>query len=262
MRSKRLSFFPGFHHILSLLLLPLSIFSSTKVLADSAPVFELSGGELIFSQQAAFYDAMAGELIPLPALALLASGPTPAYFHLFVAGNVISFNQPALSPQVSVDGLTRQSYVGGVAAVGLRIPASWGFWEGDVGGAWFNVDQTLTPVSTIGGVYLQTELVLDRIGPGSLDLFGSYIGSINYLLGEGRYQLNAGSLLEGRVLFYAGPEVIGQGNQSYEAVQAGGILSAEVLPVHTIFSLEAGLLNSSVWPGIGGYEGFSFYYSY
>ncbi|MDA8028472.1 MAG: hypothetical protein M0Z25_05790 [Nitrospiraceae bacterium] len=230
--------------------------------ADSSPVLELSGGEMVFSQQAAFYDAMVGGLFPLEGLRALASGETPAFLHLFVAGNVITFNQPAVSPDQSVDGLTRQSYIGGVGAVGLRIPASWGFWEGDVGGAYFNVDQTLTPVSTVGGVYLQTELLLDRLGPGSLDLFGSYIGSINYLLGEGRYLVDAGNLFEKRVLFYAGPEVIGQGNDSYQAVQAGGVLSAEVPSLHTIFSLEAGVLNSSVWPGIGGYEGFSFYYSY
>ena len=230
--------------------------------ADSSPVLELSGGEMVFSQQAAFYDAMVGGLFPLVGFQALASGETPAFLHLFVAGNVITFNQPAVSPDQSVDGLTRQSYIGGVGAVGLRIPASWGFWEGDVGGAYFNVDQTLTPVSTVGGVYLQTELLVDRLGPGSLDLFGSYIGSVNYLLGEGRYLMDAGELFEKRVFFYAGPEVIGQGNDSYEAVQAGGILSAEFPSLHTIFSLEAGVLNSSVWPGIGGYEGFSFYYSY
>ena len=64
------------------------------------------------------------------------------------------------------------------------------------GGAYFNVDQTLTPVSTVGGIYLQTELLVDRLGPGSLDLFGSYIGSVNYLLGEGRYLMDAGELFD------------------------------------------------------------------
>ncbi len=262
MKPKSSSLVQCWRLLLSLLVGVLSILDCQSVQADSGPVFELSGGELVFSQQAAFYNAMVGELLPLPALSVLASGQTPAFLHVFVAGNIISFNQPAVSPQESIDGLTRQSYVGGVAALGLRIPASWGFWEGDVGGAYFNVDQTLTPVSSIGGLYLQTELVLDRLGPGSLDLFGSYIGSIDYLLGEGRYMVDAGSLLKDRILFYAGPEVIGQGNSSYEALQAGGIFSAEVRPIHTIFSLEAGILNSSVWPGIGGYEGFSFYYSY
>ena len=137
-----------------------------------------------------------GGLFPLVGLQALASGETPAFLHLFVAGNVITFNQPAVSPDQSVDGLTRQSYIGGVGAVGLRIPASWGFWEGDVGGAYFNVDQTLTPVRTVGGVYLQTELLVNRLGPGRLDLFGSYIGSINYLLGEGRYLMEAGELFD------------------------------------------------------------------
>ena len=184
--SSALPFFLG----LSLLLSP------DPSPADSSPVLELSGGEMVFSQQAAFYDAMVGGLFPLEGLRALSSGETPAFLHLFVAGNVITFNQPAVSPDQSVDGLTRQSYIGGVGAVGLRIPASWGFWEGDVGGAYFNVDQTLTPVSTVGGVYLQTELLVDRLGPGSLDLFGSYIGSVNYLLGEGRYLMDAGELFE------------------------------------------------------------------
>lgn len=230
--------------------------------ADSSPILELSGGEMIFSQQAAFYDAMVGGLFPLEGLKSLADGPEPAFLHVFAAGNVINFNQPAVSPEQSVDGLTRESYTGGVGAVGLRIPTSWGFWEGDIGGAYFNVDQTFSPVSTVSGVYVQTEFLFDRMGPGALDLFGSYIGSINYLLGEGRYMMDAGELFRRKALFYAGPEIIGQGNSSYEVVQGGGVFSAEFPSLHTTFSLEAGVLNSSVWPGVGGYEGVSFYYSY
>ena len=157
MKPKSSSLVQCWRLFLSLLVGVLSILDCRPVQADSGPVFELSGGELVFSQQAAFYDAMVGELLPLPALSFLASGQTPAFFHVFVAGNVISFNQPAVSPQESIDGLTKQSYVGGVAAVGLRIPASWGFWEGDVGGAYFNVDQTLTPVSSVGGLYLHAK---------------------------------------------------------------------------------------------------------
>ena len=230
--------------------------------ADSAPILEVSGGEMVFSQQAAFYDAMVGGLFPLSGVKALSSGSEPAFLHVFVAGNVIDFNQPAISPDQSVNGLTRESYLGGVGAVGVRIPASWGFWEGDIGGAYFNVDETLTPVSDVSGIYLQTELLLNSLGPGSLDLFGSYIGSINYLLGEGRYMMDAGELFHRKALFYAGPELIAQGNDSYAAVQFGGILSTELPLLHTTFSLEAGVLNSSVWPGIGGYEGVSFYYAY
>ena len=230
--------------------------------ADSSPILELSGGEMIFSQQAAFYDAMVGGLFPLDGIKGLAAGSEPPLLHVFAAGNIINFNEPAVSPQQSVDGLTRQSYTGGVGAVGLRVPTSWGFWEGDIGGAYFNVDQTFAPVSTVSGVYVQTEFLFDRLGPGALDLFGSYIGSINYLLGEGRYIMNAGELFSRKALFYAGPEIIGQGNNSYEVVQGGGVFSAELPSLHTTFSLEAGVLNSSVWPGLGGYEGVSFYYSY
>jgi len=226
---------------------------------DPASLFEMSGGEMVFSQRAQFYDAEVGGLIPLP---IWASGKTPAYFHFFVVGNVISFDQPATPSTPGINGISDQSYVGVIPAMGIRIPASWGFWEGDVGGAFFNVDQTLTPVQSILGVYLQTELFLNAVGPGSLDLFASYIGEIDYLFGMGRYALDAGQTKSGSVAFYAGPEAIVQGNNTYTALQGGGFLSADVRPLHTIFTLEAGILNSSVWPGIGGYEGASFYFSY
>ncbi|AKS23950.1 hypothetical protein ACSYAY_09430 [Leptospirillum ferriphilum] len=230
-----------------------------NALADSSDIFELSAGEMVFSQRAQFYDVEVGGLIPLP---VLSSGSQPAYVHFFAAGSVINFDQPATGSTPGINGITDQSYTGVIPAVGLRIPATWGYWEGDVGGAFFNVDQTLTPVTSIADVYLQTELFLNQAGPGSLDLFGSYIGGINYLFGMGRYMLEAGHTSGRKVLFFAGPEVIAQGNDTYAALQGGGVLSADVVPIHTIFTLEAGLLNSTVWPGVGGYEGFSFYYSY
>ena len=230
-----------------------------NALADSSDIFELSAGEMVFSQRAQFYDVEVGGLVPLP---VFSSGSQPAYVHFFAAGSVINFDQPATGSTPGINGITDQSYTGVIPAVGLRIPATWGYWEGDVGGAFFNVDQTLTPVTSIADVYLQTELFLNQAGPGSLDLFGSYIGGINYLFGMGRYMLEAGHTSGRKVLFFAGPEVIAQGNDTYAALQAGGALSADVVPIHTIFTLEAGLLNSTVWPGMGGYEGFSFYYSY
>ncbi|WP_053765416.1 hypothetical protein [Leptospirillum ferriphilum] len=230
-----------------------------NALADSSDIFELSAGEMVFSQRAQFYDVEVGGLVPLP---VFSSGSQPAYVHFFAAGSVINFDQPATGSTPGINGITDQSYTGVIPAVGLRIPATWGYWEGDVGGAFFNVDETLTPVTSIADVYLQTELFLNQAGPGSLDLFGSYIGGINYLFGMGRYMLEAGHTSGRKVLFFAGPEVIAQGNDTYAAFQAGGALSADVVPIHTIFTLEAGLLNSTVWPGMGGYEGFSFYYSY
>ncbi|AFS54034.1 hypothetical protein [Leptospirillum ferriphilum] len=230
-----------------------------NALADSSDIFELSAGEMVFSQRAQFYDVEVGGLVPLP---VFSSGSQPAYVHFFAAGSVINFDQPATGSTPGINGITDQSYTGVIPAVGLRIPATWGYWEGDVGGAFFNVDETLTPVTSIADVYLQTELFLNQAGPGSLDLFGSYIGGINYLFGMGRYMLEAGHTSGRKVLFFAGPEVIAQGNDTYAALQAGGALSADVVPIHTIFTLEAGLLNSTVWPGMGGYEGFSFYYSY
>ena len=230
-----------------------------NALADSSDIFELSAGEMVFSQRAQFYDVEVGGLVPLP---VFSSGSQPAYVHFFAAGSVINFDQPATGSTPGINGITDQSYTGVIPAVGLRIPATWGYWEGDVGGAFFNVDETLTPVTSIADVYLQTELFLNQAGPGSLDLFGSYIGGLNYLFGMGRYMLEAGHTSGRKVLFFAGPEVIAQGNDTYAALQAGGALSADVVPIHTIFTLEAGLLNSTVWPGMGGYEGFSFYYSY
>jgi hypothetical protein len=242
-----------------ILLFPGFLFFCGTAVADPSDIFELSGGEMIFSQRAQFYDVEAGGLIPLP---VFSSGTVPAYFHFFVAGSFIGFDQPATGGTPGINGITDQSYTGAIPAIGLRIPASWGFWEGDVGGAFFNIDQTLTPVTSIADIYLQTELFINEAGPGSLDLFGSYIGGINYLYGMGRYQMEAAHTPERGATFYAGPEVIAQGNDTYAALQAGGVLSADVPSIHTIFTLEAGLLNSTVWPGLGGYEGFSFYYSY
>ena len=242
-----------------ILIFAITIVFCGKGMADPSDIFELSGGEMVFSQRAQFYDIEVGGLLPLP---VFSSGTVPAYLHFFVAGSVINFDQPATGSTPGINGITDQSYTGVIPAVGLRIPASWGYWEGDVGGAFFNIDQTLTPVTSIADIYLQTELFFNQVGPGSLDIFGSYIGGINYLYGMGRYMLEAGHLPDQKVIFFAGPEMIAQGNNTYAALQVGGVLSADVTPIHTIFTLEAGLLNSTVWPGLGGYEGFSFYYSY
>ena len=182
-----------------------------NALADSSDIFELSAGEMVFSQRAQFYDVEVGGLVPLP---VFSSGSQPAYVHFFAAGSVINFDQPATGSTPGINGITDQSYTGVIPAVGLRIPATWGYWEGDVGGAFFNVDETLTPVTSIADVYLQTELFLNQAGPGSLDLFGSYIGGINYLFGMGRYMLEAGHTSGRKVLFFAGPEVIAQDARS------------------------------------------------
>ncbi len=214
---------------------------------------------MVFTQRASFYDAEVGALLPL---SNGGKGSEPDWLHVFIAGNIISFDQPATGLTPGINGITDQAYVGAIPAVGLRIPTDWGFWEGDVGAVFFNVDQTLTPVESLFGVYLQTELYLDKVGPGSLDLFASYIGEINYLYGMGRYMLEIGQTKAGTTTFYAGPEAIAQGNNTYTALQGGGVLAAEIRPLHTILTIEAGLLNSSVWPGMGGYEGVSFYFSY
>lgn len=182
--------------------------------------------------------------------------------HIFAAGNVISFAQPAVDPSEAINGITYQSYEGLIPAIGIQIPTSWGFWEGDLGGAFFQVDQTYTPIQSVVGIYLQTELYLASLGIGGLDLFGSYIGEINYLFGMGRYMIPLGDIKKWKTSFYAGPEGIAQGNNAYFALQGGGVISADIRPIHTILTLEGGILNSSVWPGMGGYEGLSFYFSY
>ncbi len=217
---------------------------------------------MVFSQKAQFYYGQIGDLVPLSSLSSLSSDGKIPYLHVFVAGNVISFAQPAVDPSEAVNGITYQSYEGVIPAVGIQIPTSWGFWEGDLGGAFFLVDQTNTPVQSIEGLYAQTEVHLDSVGKGGLDLIGSYIGEINYLFGMGRYLVPVGSVGHGTVSFLAGPEGIAQGNNIYFALQGGGILSAYIRPIHTILTLEGGVLNSSAWPGIGEYEGFSFYFSY
>lgn len=234
----------------------------SRAQGNPASIFELSGGEMVFSQNAQFYYGQIGDLIPLPSLSSLSSTGKFPYLHVFVAGNVISFAQPAVDPSEAINGITYQSYEGIIPAVGIQIPTSWGFWEGDLGGAFFQVDQTYTPVQSVDGIYAQMEVYLASVGPGGLDLFGSYIGEINYLFGMGRYLIPVGTLGNGTLSFYAGPEGIAQGDNAYFALQGGGVLSAYIRPIHTILTLEGGILNSSAWPGIGGYEGLSFYVSY
>jgi hypothetical protein len=53
-----------------------------------------------------------------------------------------------------------------------------------------------------------------------------------------------------------------QGNSNYSAFQGGGALRFSLLPIDSTLLLDIGALGSSAFGGVGGYEGFSWYFYY
>jgi len=230
---------------------------------------ELDGGETVFSQNSQFYFGQVGDFVPLDTLFRTpppqgsASGhpdigtaatdsPT---LHLFVMTFYFTYETPG-PPMTTVN-----SYNGLNPAAGIRVPFENGFWEGDAGIALAQAYQTLTPIVTMIGVYLQTEYYR-TMGPGALDLFANYIGYIQYIYVQARYMTPVWKTPAKSVSFYLGPELIGQGNNTYNAGQGGAALGISLPGWHSYLTFDGGLLRSSVSEGWGGYEGFSWYVSF
>ncbi|MGC8529580.1 MAG: hypothetical protein ACP5OP_05195 [Leptospirillia bacterium] len=253
------------HHFLQgVLSLGILLAGSSGVRAQIGPLgqtFEFDGGETVFSQNSQYFFAILGDFFPLSSPAASSKpgvdvGTAPLQapsLHLFVVASYFAYETPGAS------GLAVNAYNGLTPAIGLRVPLSDGFVEGDVGVALANGYGTGQPVETLGGVYLQGEYY-HSLGSGAMDLFSNYLGYIDYIYVQGRW---LAPIWKGKSLaLFLGPELIGQGNNGYNAEQGGAVLGLSILPLHSYLTFDGGLLRSSVSSGWGGYQGFSWYVSY
>ena len=242
----------------------LSVFAHPSF--SPAQTFEITGGETVFSQNSQYYFGEVGDFFPLggapapspggPSAPDVGTAPTGGLtLHLFVVVFYFSYETPG--PPMT----TLNSYNGLNPAAGIRVPLKNGFWEGDVGIALAQAFQTDTPVESLAGVYLQTEYY-QGLGPGAFDFFANYIGYIQYIYGQARYLSPVLETKHKTVTFFLGPELIGQGNNTYNAGQGGAVLGVALPRLHSYLTFDGGLLRSSVSDGWGGYEGFSWYVSF
>ncbi len=229
-----------------------------------AQTFEITGGETVFSQNSQYYFGEVGDFfnLKIPSTQNTASGqpdvgtastnsPT---LHLFVVASYFAY-QTTGSP-----GVTENAYNGLTPAAGIRLPFQNGFIEGDLGIALAQAYQSLTPIQSLIGIYAQGEFYR-TFGSGALDIFGNYTGYIQYIYLQARY-LTPVWATSGKATFYLGPELIGQGNNTYNAGQGGVALGISLPKIDSYLTVDGGLLRSSISTGWGGYEGFSWYISF
>ncbi len=241
---------------LLLLLLPVPDFCEAQTV-------EINGGETVFSQNSQYYFGQVGDFIPLAGPPVSATG-SPSVgtaatggitLHLFVEVYYLSYE--TLGPSLT----TFNAYNGLNPSVGLRVPVGDGFFEGDVGIALAEGFETNTPIEGLAGIFLQTEYY-QALGPGAFDFFANYLGYIQYIYGQARYFIPVKGTPPETVSIYLGPELIGQGNNTYNAGQGGAVLGVSLPKLHSYLTFDGGLLRSSVSTGWGGYQGFSWYVSF
>ncbi|BAM07076.1 hypothetical protein [Leptospirillum ferrooxidans] len=231
----------------------------------SGQTLEFDGGETVFSQNSQYYFAEAGDFLNIGGLEEkksssdhpevgTASTDLPT-LHLFVVASYFAYETPGTSTMIE------NSYNGITPALGVRIPFQNGFWEGDLGIALAEAYQTSTPIISLIGLYAQTEYYR-TFGPGALDIFANYTGYIQYIYVQSRYLTPVWEAKKKSVSLYLGPELIGQGNNSYNAGQGGVALGVSFPAIHSYLTFDGGLLRSSVSSGWGGYQGFSWYWSF
>jgi len=222
---------------------------------------ELLAGETAFTQYTQYYYAQIGDLIPLTGLgsyAMTNGAFDSPMLHLFLMGNYFTFEY---HPNPASSTFLSQTYTGLTPAVGVRFPTSFGYWEGDAGVAVAQHLQTLTPPGTVTGLFLQTDLLWNLLG-GGLDLFANYTGYIDYVYFQSRYLKPTWETRSGRFRLELGPEFIVQGNSTYDAFQGGLAVRIYAEPLRSSFLVDGGILNSSAFAGLGGYEGVSWYFLY
>ena len=230
---------------------------STQETALSGSHFEFLLGETAFTQYTQYYYTQIGGFFPVGFLQG-EKGEAPVYLHAFVQGNAFTFQY---HPTVTSTSFLSQTYVGTTPALGVRLPTFFGSVEADAGWGFALHDQTLTPPGLVSGLFLQGDLSADIAG-GNLDLFANYTGYISYTYFQSRYLHPFWSNPEKDYSLAAGPEFIVQGNSNYSAFQGGGALRFSLLPIDSTLLLDIGALGSSAFGGVGGYEGFSWYFYY
>jgi hypothetical protein len=247
------------------LIFVLCVFSGILQKNANGQTLEFDGGETVFSQNSQYYFAEAGDFLNIGSMEEkksssdhpevgTASTDLPT-LHLFVVASYFAYETPGTSTMIE------NSYNGITPSLGVRVPFQNGFWEGDLGIALAEAYQTLSPIVSLIGVYAQTEYYR-TFGPGALDIFANYTGYIQYIYVQSRYLTPAWAPKKKLVSLYLGPELIGQGNNSYNAGQGGVALGVSLPGIHSYLTFDGGLLRSSVSSGWGGYQGFSWYWSF
>ncbi len=228
-----------------MLLLALSLLGLSAPPEGTADPFEASLGEMTFSQGSFFGFGQIGDYLSLTSDSL----PSRTQLHFFVLGYGLAY------PNAPAGGTGYTSFVGINPAVGLKLPARWGFWEFDAGlGTAEEYYPGTLPVSEFG-VYLQGEVNIDQgLGGGDLDLFANYLGFAEYLFTQATYLYPVGPQSSHDWHFFAGPEAMFQGNSYYGAIQGGVAFATEWSPIHSILLLETGVIQQSE-SGTGGVFG-------
>ncbi len=227
-----------------------------------SPFIEGMLGVTNYSQNSLFTYEELGLLLPLSGNPKndreLLDPPSVRWFlHLLIMGDWFAYSYPG-SPS-GTNGLVNQSFLGADPAVGLRAIYETGFLDLDAGPAGARVFQTLTPVKTDFGAYVQGEWY-QNLPAGTLDVFANYLGFLDYFFGQARFLLPVAKEGNEPSLFSLGPEAAGQGNYSYNAWQAGVALSIPVPSLNASLLLDGGLLRSNASVGWGGYEGLNLYF--
>lgn len=226
----------------------------------SKPYIEILGGETILSQGSQFYMGEIGGFIPfgqkLDDRSLLNSPLVQLGFRWLVMGNFLHY--PILSAPSPLSSSVNQVSLNGVnAAVGIRGSFRNAFLDLLLGPSWGISAQTQNPFKNELNIYGQIEYGLNtRLG--FLDLYGNYVGILQYLYGQARFLSPLSNFVNEKGFMNKtsiGPEVIFQGNNTYNDGQIGAAVQFPLWFSNASLLIDGGFLRSSVSVGYGGYEG-------
>lgn len=222
---------------------------------------EVIGGETVVSQGSQFYMGEIGGFVPLSqsiSNGSLLNPPRVRWgFRWILMGDFLHypFSLSASPGFSSTEGAV--SLNGANAGFGVRGMFKDSFLDLLVGPSWGETAQTAAPFKRQIDWYAQVEYAQNTRW-GFLDLYGNYVGILQYLYGQARFltplSLFTGTKgMSGQVAI--GPELIVQGNNTYNDGQIGGALRVPIGIPNASVLFDGGLLRSNLSTGYGGYEG-------
>ncbi len=219
------------------------------------PFVEFLGGISVLSEGSTFILGEAGELFPVWQSSFGAHLEAPPsvriWFHVLEEGSFLHYVFAGGQTSINAAGL----------AIGIRAEFPTGFFDVDLGPQVGELDQTGMAPSFVTGLYGQLELHQD-FPFGNLDFFGNYTGILDYLYGQIRLLTPMNALTLWKRPVSLGPEVILQGNSTYNDGQVGGAVQIPLGAGSMSILLDGGLLRSNLYSGWGGYESGFFYVRY
>ena len=220
---------------------------------------EILGGETILSQGSQFYMGEIGGFIPFvqnPDDRSLLNPPFVHWgFRWLVMGDFLHY--PILSTPSTLSPNVNQVSLNGVnAALGIRGSFENAFLDLLIGPSWGISAQTRLPFKNELDWYGQIEYGQNTRW-GFLDLYGNYVGILQYLYGQARFlaplTLANKNDFVGKISL--GPEAIFQGNNTYNDGQIGGAIQFPLWFSNASLLFDGGFLRSNLSVGYGGYEG-------